>query len=84
MIKKLGFCFVLFYLFCIAVLGGLQDKLQNLAGEHSDVLENLSPNVRRRVEVLREMQVCLQFLTQLIGIRMNYEEIDAYVCGFVS
>ena len=34
-----------------------QNKLQNLAGQHSDVLENLTPKIRRRVEVLREIQV---------------------------
>ncbi|KAI3523960.1 hypothetical protein L1887_02507 [Cichorium endivia] len=32
------------------------DKLQNLVGQHSDVLESLSPIVRKRVEVLREIQ----------------------------
>ena len=37
----------------------MQDKLQNLAGQHSDVLETLSPNVRKRVEFLREIQVCV-------------------------
>jgi hypothetical protein len=34
-----------------------QDKLQSLAGQHADVLETLSPNVRKRVEFLREIQV---------------------------
>ncbi|XP_031275428.1 nucleosome assembly protein 1;2-like isoform X2 [Pistacia vera] len=34
----------------------LKNKLQNLAGQHSDVLENLAPKVRKRVEVLREIQ----------------------------
>lgn len=34
-----------------------QNKLQILAGQHSDVLENLTPKIRRRVEVLREIQV---------------------------
>lgn len=34
----------------------LKNKLQNLAGQHADVLETLSPNVRKRVEVLREIQ----------------------------
>ncbi|KDP33863.1 hypothetical protein JCGZ_07434 [Jatropha curcas] len=34
----------------------LKNKLQTLAGEHTDVLESLSPNVRKRVEVLREIQ----------------------------
>jgi hypothetical protein len=35
----------------------LQDKLQSLAGEHTDVLEKLSPNVRKRVGFLTEIQV---------------------------
>ncbi|KAI3671643.1 hypothetical protein L1987_87383 [Smallanthus sonchifolius] len=38
------------------LVNALKDKLQNLAGQHSDVLENLSPTVRKRVEVLREIQ----------------------------
>lgn len=37
----------------------MQNKLQNLAGEHSDVLESLTPVVRKRVEFLREIQVLL-------------------------
>ena len=37
-----------------------QDKLQSLAGQHADVLESLSPNVRKRVEFLREIQVDLR------------------------
>ncbi|KAK6284388.1 hypothetical protein POUND7_003340, partial [Theobroma cacao] len=32
------------------------NKLQSLAGQHNDILETLSPNVRKRVEVLRETQ----------------------------
>ena len=43
---------IFFFLFRFA-----QNKLQNLAGQHSDVLENLSPAVRKRVEVLRDIQV---------------------------
>ncbi|XP_019099312.1 PREDICTED: uncharacterized protein LOC104777105 isoform X2 [Camelina sativa] len=35
------------------------EQLQNLAGQHSNVLENLTPTVRKRVEVLREIQVLL-------------------------
>ncbi|RWW28431.1 hypothetical protein GW17_00007094 [Ensete ventricosum] len=35
---------------------GPQDKLQSLAGKHADVLETLSPAVRKRVEVLRDIQ----------------------------
>ena len=37
----------------------VQDKLQTLAAGHSDILETLSPKVRKRVEVLREIQVSL-------------------------
>lgn len=38
------------------LVGVLKNKLQNLAGQHSDVLEKLTPAVRKRVEVLREIQ----------------------------
>ncbi|OIT21412.1 PREDICTED: nucleosome assembly protein 1;2 [Nicotiana attenuata] len=34
----------------------LKNKLHDLTGKHSNVLESLSPNVRKRVEVLREIQ----------------------------
>lgn len=34
-----------------------QNKLQNLAGQRSDVLENLTPNFRKRVDALRDIQV---------------------------
>ncbi|KAL5728744.1 Nucleosome assembly protein 1 [Ranunculus cassubicifolius] len=38
------------------LVNALKDKLQSLAGQHPDVLETLTPNVRKRVEVLREIQ----------------------------
>ncbi|XVE88714.1 hypothetical protein DITRI_Ditri19aG0091100 [Diplodiscus trichospermus] len=38
------------------LVNALKNKLQNLAGQHADVLETLSPNVRKRIEVLREIQ----------------------------
>jgi nucleosome assembly protein 1-like 1 len=38
------------------LVNALKDKLQNLAGRHSDVLETLTPKIRKRVEVLRELQ----------------------------
>lgn len=44
---------------------GPQDKLQSLAGKHADVLETLSPVVRKRVEVLRDIQV--RFYLALVG-----------------
>ncbi|XP_026449329.1 nucleosome assembly protein 1;2-like isoform X2 [Papaver somniferum] len=38
------------------LVNALKNKLQTLAGQHSDVLESLTPNVRKRVEALREIQ----------------------------
>uniref|UniRef100_A0A5B6YZG2 Uncharacterized protein n=1 Tax=Davidia involucrata TaxID=16924 RepID=A0A5B6YZG2_DAVIN len=38
------------------LVNALKNKLQNLAGQHSDVLETLTPKVRKRVEFLREIQ----------------------------
>ncbi|XP_050218115.1 nucleosome assembly protein 1;3 isoform X1 [Mercurialis annua] len=38
------------------LVNALKNKLQNLAGQHTDMLESLSPVVRKRVEVLREVQ----------------------------
>ncbi|GAA0184244.1 chromatin/chromatin-binding, or -regulatory protein [Lithospermum erythrorhizon] len=38
------------------LVNALKNKLQDLTGKHSDVLESLSPNVRKRVDVLREIQ----------------------------
>lgn len=35
----------------------MQDKLQGLAAQHTDVLESLAPKARKRVEALREIQV---------------------------
>ncbi|RRT40632.1 hypothetical protein B296_00021417, partial [Ensete ventricosum] len=41
-----------------AIMGlPLCNKLHSLAGKHTDVLETLSPAVRKRVEVLREIQI---------------------------
>ncbi|KAG0502423.1 hypothetical protein HPP92_002495 [Vanilla planifolia] len=38
------------------LVNALKNKLQSLAGQHADVMETLSPNVKKRVEVLREIQ----------------------------
>ncbi|KAH9763036.1 nucleosome assembly protein 1 [Citrus sinensis] len=51
------------------LVGVLKNKLQNLAGQHSDVLEKLTPAVRKRVEVLREIQArILMFIIALYSI----------------
>ncbi|KAE9602463.1 putative nucleosome assembly protein (NAP) [Lupinus albus] len=38
------------------LVNALKSKIQGLAGQHTDFLESLSPNVRKRVEVLKEIQ----------------------------
>ncbi|KAI3455571.1 hypothetical protein Pfo_012234 [Paulownia fortunei] len=38
------------------LVNALKNKLQDLAGKHADVMETLSPKVRKRVEALREIQ----------------------------
>ncbi|KAK6125044.1 hypothetical protein DH2020_041222 [Rehmannia glutinosa] len=38
------------------LVNALKNKLQDLAGQHADVMETLSPKVRKRVEALREIQ----------------------------
>ncbi|XP_042398519.1 nucleosome assembly protein 1;2-like [Zingiber officinale] len=38
------------------LVNALKDKLQSLAGKHTDILETLSPAVKKRVEFLREIQ----------------------------
>uniref|UniRef100_A0A5B7A9X8 Uncharacterized protein n=1 Tax=Davidia involucrata TaxID=16924 RepID=A0A5B7A9X8_DAVIN len=38
------------------LVNALKNKLQDLTGKHSEVLENLPPKVRKRVDVLREIQ----------------------------
>ncbi|KAL4590547.1 hypothetical protein LXL04_003479 [Taraxacum kok-saghyz] len=46
------------------LVNALKHKLQNLSGEHSDVLESLTPAVRKRVEVLQ-------------GIQSQHDELEA-------
>uniref|UniRef100_A0A5B7AAS2 Uncharacterized protein n=1 Tax=Davidia involucrata TaxID=16924 RepID=A0A5B7AAS2_DAVIN len=46
------------------LVNALKNKLQDLTGKHSEVLENLSPKVRKRVEVLR-------------GIQSQHDELEA-------
>lgn len=43
--------------FCLILLALVQNKLEALAAKHTDVLESLAPKIRKRVDVLREIQV---------------------------
>ncbi|KAH0912972.1 hypothetical protein HID58_036293, partial [Brassica napus] len=63
------------------LVNALKNKLQNLAGQHSDVLENLTPIVRKRVEALREIQASqifnLLFLFFCVWYENQHNEIEA-------
>ena len=74
---RVGWGVLFFSEFSDPLFGVLQNRLQNLAGLHSDVLESLSPRVRKRVDILREIQVCLllyviiQFYAYPVGLYLN-------------
>ncbi|XP_076881208.1 nucleosome assembly protein 1;4-like isoform X1 [Bidens hawaiensis] len=62
------------------IVNALKNKLQNLAGEHSDVLENLSPVVRKRVEVLRGIQsqhdeLEAKFFEERAALELKYQKL---------
>ncbi|KAK9060515.1 hypothetical protein SSX86_021219 [Deinandra increscens subsp. villosa] len=58
----------------------LKNKLQNLAGQHTDVLESLSPTVRKRVEVLRDIQsehdeVEAKYFEERAALELKYQKL---------
>ncbi|KAI5067107.1 hypothetical protein GOP47_0017635 [Adiantum capillus-veneris] len=58
----------------------LKDKLESLAGQQSNVLESLSPNVRKRVVVLQEIQVQhdeleKKFLEERDALEARYQKL---------
>ncbi|GAB4842592.1 Nucleosome assembly protein 1.1 [Ancistrocladus abbreviatus] len=62
------------------LVNALKSKLQNLAGQHTDILETLSPNVRKRVEVLRELQsqhdeLEAKFLEERAALEAKYQKL---------
>ncbi|XP_071715969.1 nucleosome assembly protein 1;2-like [Rutidosis leptorrhynchoides] len=62
------------------LVNALKNKLQNLAGEHSDVLENLTPTVRKRVEVLRDIQsehdeIEAKFFEERAALELKYQKL---------
>ncbi|KAA3490298.1 nucleosome assembly protein 1-2-like isoform X2 [Gossypium australe] len=55
------------------LLNDLKNKLQNLSRHHTEMLERLSPDVKKRVEVLREIQACSHLLNLLFcNCDLNY------------
>ncbi|KAK7852906.1 nucleosome assembly protein 1 [Quercus suber] len=66
------------------LVNALKNKIQSLAGQHSDVLENLTPKVRKRVEFLKEIQArlclfqCALILFKLfINLQSQHDELEA-------
>ncbi|KAK1416891.1 hypothetical protein QVD17_26010 [Tagetes erecta] len=64
----------------VGLVNALKNKLQNLAGQHSDVLENLSPVVRKRVEVLRDIQsehdeLEAKFFEERAALELKYQKL---------
>ncbi|KAK4395113.1 Nucleosome assembly protein 1 [Sesamum angolense] len=62
------------------LVNALKDKLQNLAGQHVDVMETLSPKVRKRVEALREIQsqhdeLEGKFLEERAALEAKYQKL---------
>ncbi|KAH7302150.1 hypothetical protein KP509_23G058600 [Ceratopteris richardii] len=58
----------------------LKDKLQTLAGQHSNILETLSPNVRKRVEALQDIQgkhdeLEKKFLEERDALEARYQKL---------
>ncbi|PWZ17302.1 Nucleosome assembly protein [Zea mays] len=62
------------------LVNALKDKLQSLAGQHADVLETLSANVRKRVEFLREIQsqhdeIEAKFFEERAALEAKYQKL---------
>jgi nucleosome assembly protein 1-like 1 len=62
------------------LVNALKDKLQTLAGHHTDVLETLSPNVRKRVEFLMEIQsqhdeIEAKFFEERAALEAKYQKL---------
>ncbi|CAA0821143.1 Unknown protein [Striga hermonthica] len=62
------------------LVNALKDKLSNLAGQHAEVMEKLTPNVRKCVEVLREIQgqhdeLEAKFLEERAALEAKYQKL---------
>ncbi|KAL0654960.1 hypothetical protein Bca4012_075544 [Brassica carinata] len=56
------------------LVNALKDKLQNLAGQHSDVLENLTPAVRKRVENQHD-EIEAKFFEERAALEAKYQTL---------
>ncbi|KAB2612991.1 nucleosome assembly protein 1 [Pyrus ussuriensis x Pyrus communis] len=62
------------------LVNALKDKIQSMAGQQTDVLETLSPIVRKRVQVLREIQsqhdeIETKFFEEKAALEAKYQKL---------
>ncbi|GMI81298.1 NUCLEOSOME/CHROMATIN ASSEMBLY FACTOR GROUP A 02, nucleosome assembly protein 1;2 [Hibiscus trionum] len=62
------------------LVNALKNKLQNLSRDHTDMMESLSPNVRKRVEFLMEIQgqhddLEAKFLEEKAVLEAKYQKL---------
>ncbi|CAN4100096.1 unnamed protein product [Withania somnifera] len=62
------------------LVNALKNKLQNLAVDHLDVLDTLSPQVRKRVDALRDLQgqhdeLHAKFLEEKAALEAKYQKV---------
>ncbi|OIV99753.1 hypothetical protein TanjilG_26091 [Lupinus angustifolius] len=62
------------------LVNALKSKIQSLSGQHVDILESLSPVVRKRVEVLREIQgqhdeIEAKFFEERAALEAKYQKL---------
>ncbi|KAJ4771574.1 Nucleosome assembly protein 1 [Rhynchospora pubera] len=62
------------------LVDALKSKLQGLAGQHANMLETLSPPVRKRVETLREIQsqhdeLEAKFFEERLALEAKYQKL---------
>lgn len=62
------------------LVNALKNKLQHLAGKHFDIMENLSPKVRERVESLRGLQsqhdeLKAKFFEERAALEAKYQKL---------
>ncbi|KAF8677941.1 hypothetical protein HU200_046297 [Digitaria exilis] len=63
-----------------ALVTSLKNKLEGLVAQHTDVLENLTPKVRKRVDVLRDIQTKhdeleAKFIEERAALEAKYQKL---------
>ncbi|GMH17596.1 hypothetical protein Nepgr_019437 [Nepenthes gracilis] len=64
----------------LGLVNALKNKIRNMASQRVDILETISPNVRKRVDVLRELQCQhdqfeAKFLEERAALESKYQKL---------